>query len=292
MTGAADFTFRDGERVIRFGPGVLGEAAGLLEEQGFDAYALLTTERAVADAPPALTEGAAVVVFVPDGQVPEAAAAVRGGVEGRALVALGGGRVVDAAKAIAAADGLRVAAIPTSLAGSTFTPFHRMPKGVDGYGSTRPALAVCDSGLMASAPMPGLAATAMNALGHAVEALYAPSANPVSEGAALRAASLMASGLAQEEPRREDLAEAAVLGGYAVGVAGLCVHHAVCQTIVRVAGTRHAATNAVVTGLGQLGLEPSRVDEIASAALHHPGVAVTPGDVTLDDLRALVRAAL
>ena len=57
---------------------------------------------------------------------------------GRDVVAFGGGRVVDAAKAVAAADGAAVAAVPTTLAGSTFTPFHRMPAGLEGYGSARP----------------------------------------------------------------------------------------------------------------------------------------------------------
>jgi len=332
----SDFTFTDGERTIRFGAGVLGEASELIEAQGLGGYALLTTERALAETPASLIGGAATVLHVTDGPVPDIAAAVREEVHGRPLVALGGGRVVDAAKAIAAADGLRVAAIPTTLAGSSFTPFHRMPAGVEGYGSTRPVLAVCDADLMASAAMPGLAATAMNALAHATEALYAPRANPVSEGAALRAAALIASGLKDPVPARAELAEAAVLAGYAVGVAGLCVHHAICQTIVRATETPHAATNAVmlphsvafmagrapreidalagalgvsgrdeaahavaslsgramVTSLGQLGFEPARAGEVASAALHHPGVACTPGKVTLDDLHSLVRSAL
>ncbi len=86
----------------------------------------------------------------------------------------------------------------------------------------------------------------MNALAHASESLYAPGANPVAEGAALRAAELFASGLAPGELRREDLALAALLGGYAVGTTGLSLHHALCQTIVRTAGTPHALTNAVM----------------------------------------------
>jgi alcohol dehydrogenase class IV len=61
--------------------------------------------------------------------------------------------VIDAAKAIAGVDGLRCAAIPTTLAGSSFTPFHRMPAGVEDFSFVRPALAVCDPALMASAPM-------------------------------------------------------------------------------------------------------------------------------------------
>jgi maleylacetate reductase len=154
--------------------------------------------------------------------------------------------VVDSAKAVAAADGLRAAAIPMTLAGSPFTPFHRLPAGASAPGLVRPALAVCDPGLMASPPLPGLAATAMNALAHACEALYAPLANPASSAVGLRAAELIAAALAPPEPDRVDLALGALLGGWAIGNSGLWVHHAVCQTIVRVAGTPHAETNAVM----------------------------------------------
>jgi maleylacetate reductase len=240
------FRFRDGERLIAFGHGVLDDAVELISAQGLDGYALLTTERALGSAPAALAEGAEVVLHVPAGPVPECAAAVRGGVGGRPLVAFGGGRVVDAAKAIAAADELRCGAIPTTLAGSSFTPFHRMPVGVEGYGLVRPVLAVCEPALMASAPLPDLAATAMNAMAHATEALYASGANPVSEGAALRAAVLFARGLPADPPESHDVALAGVLAGWAVGTAGLALHHALCQTLVRVLGTPHAQTNAVM----------------------------------------------
>jgi len=243
---ATDFTFRDGERVIRFAEGAAAEASGLIEAQGFAGYALLTTNRALDSAPPGVEIGAEVVLYVPHGAVPDAAAAVREAVAGRPMVALGGGRVVDAAKAIAGADGLRCAAIPTTLAGSSFTPFHRMPAGVADFSFVRPALAVCDSALMSSAPMPGLAATAMNALAHAFESLYAPGANPVAEGAALRSAELFARGLAADPPVAGEIALAAVLAGWAVGTTGLAVHHALCQTVVREAGTPHAQTNAVI----------------------------------------------
>ena len=242
----AGFTFRDGERLIRFGAGAVDEAAELIEARGLGGYALLTTERALGSAPAGLEERAEAVLHVPHGPVPEAAAAVREDVAGRAMVAFGGGRVVDVAKAIAGADGLRCAAIPTTLAGSSFTQIHRMPAGVEEFTLVRPVLAVCDPALMASAPMPDLAATAMNALAHAVESLYAPGANPVAEGAALRAAALFARGLPADPPVGEDVALAGVLAGWAVGTTGLAVHHAVCQTIVRQVGTPHAQTNAVM----------------------------------------------
>ena len=56
----------------------------------------------------------------------------------------------------------------------------------------RPSLVIADPELMASAPLPRLAASAMNALAHAMEALYTPLANPVTSLAALRAAELIA----------------------------------------------------------------------------------------------------
>lgn len=239
------FTWIDGERLIRFARGAIADAPDLLAGRGFDRYALLTTERAEA-ASPALVQGADAVLHVPPGPVPDAAAAVRPGVQGRPVVALGGGRVVDAAKAVAAADELSCAAVPTTLAGSPWTPFHRMPVGVTASRLVRPELVVWDPDLIATLPRQQLVATAINALAHAFESLYAPLANPVSELAALRAAELLGRELPHEAPDRETVALAAMLGGYAVGATGFAVHHAICQTTVRTCGVAHAETNAIV----------------------------------------------
>jgi alcohol dehydrogenase class IV len=195
---------------------------------------------------PLLIEEAGDSFHVPRGPVPEAAAAVRDEIGGRAIVAVGGGRVIDSAKAIAGADGLRCAAIPTTLSGAEMTPFHRMPAGVDEWRLTRPEVVAAVPSLMASQPMPDLAASAMNALAHAIEALYAPGTNDVAQEAALRSANLIATGLDRDEPERTELALGALLAGYASGIAGFAIHHAVCQTIVRELRTPHAQTNAVM----------------------------------------------
>ena len=239
------FTWRDGERLIRFGEGLADKAVDLLDEGGFGGYVLFTTERARAQAP-AVADGAADVAIVPQGRVDEISAELLERVGERPLVALGGGRVVDTAKAIGGARDLGVAAIPTTLSGAEMTPFHRTPLGVEGARLVRPSLVVADPDVMASQTGPQLAASAMNALAHAMESLYTPLANPVAEMAALRSAELFEDALPRDEPPRPPLALAAVLAGYAVGAAGLAVHHAVCQTIVRVAGAPHAETNAVM----------------------------------------------
>ena len=306
---AESFSWRDGERLIRFGDGALAEALQLLAAYGFDAYALLTTERAQGDAPQ-LAHDARVVAHVPSGPVPDASAAVREDVQGMPLVALGGGRVIDSAKAIAGADGGSVAAIPTTLSGAPMTRFHRMPAGVEQFSLVRPTLVVADPRLMASQPLPDLAASAMNECAHAVESLYGPGRSPVTSMAALRAVELFDSGLSDAEPRRDDLALASILAGYAVGCAGFAVHHAVCQTTVRVLGTPHAQTNAVmlphtagfvaaraaealqgvdpaalarlaahagVTRLGELGVTEGDLDRVVQATLSHPAIGNTPG---------------
>lgn len=179
------------------------------------------------------------------GPVSDAAAGLMDDVAGRDIVAFGGGRVVDTAKAATAAQWQPS---PRRWRGSTFTPFHRMPTGYEGRGSmTRPALALCDPTLMTSAPRDMLTATAMNALAHGVEGLYGPLANPVAEGASLRGTPLIVSALEADPFEPEDLALGALLCGYSIGVAaGLMVHHACCQTIVAVLGTPHAHTNAVM----------------------------------------------
>ena len=248
----SDFTWVDGERVVRFATGAVDEAPGWLADRGFEGYVLLTTERlAQSEAQDGalvrlLAEEASEVVPVGPGRVDELSAGLLEEVGGRPPLAFGGGRVIDVAKALAGASHGRCAAVPTTLAGSPMTPFHRTPAGVEDAAMVRPELVIVDPQTMASQPPARLAASAMNSLAHAMEALYADRANPVSTLAALEAARLYGEELLNDSAERPSLALAAVLAGFAVGSTGLAVHHAVCQTIVRVAGTPHAETNAVM----------------------------------------------
>jgi maleylacetate reductase len=205
----------------------------------------MSTERACGAAP-ALADRARQVIHVPPGKVDEISAEILREVPDLPLAALGGGRVVDTTKAVAGARGTRCAAVPTTLSGAEMTPFHRLPAGVDGARMVRPALVIADPTLMASQPGPQLTASAMNALAHAMEALYTPFASPVTDLAALRAAELIAASVPRDPPDRDQLALGALLAGYASGATGIAVHHAVCQTIVRTAGAPHAETNAVM----------------------------------------------
>jgi maleylacetate reductase len=300
----------DAERLIAYGRGIATrDSQTLLEQRGFIGYALITTERAVSSVP-GLADRAAVVALAGHGLVADVAALLREQVIGLPLVALGGGRVIDAAKAIGALDRAArpegVAAIPTTLSGAELTPIHRRLEGTVG-GSIRPSLVVCDPELMASQPMPELAASAMNALAHACEARWSSNGSAVTDAVAERAAQLLAYGLMIARPKRELLALGAVLAGQSFGFVGTGVHHIVCQTLVQRLGTPHAATNAAILP-HSLALMARRAPG-AIAALDHAlrsdaagiirRVAARAGTTrlrtfghTLDEYRALVPAML
>ena len=258
------FTWRDGERLIRFGRGVAAEAVDVLGGPG---YRLLTTERAAA-ALPAVAEAAGDVRCVPGGTVPGlAAAALAGGAGDGRVVALGGGRVVDTAKAVAAALGARAMAIPTTLSGAEMTRGHRHAEGVDeSTPRVRPAVVVYDPALAASQPEPELAASALNALGHAVEGPCTPRANPVAALAARDAARRLVGAFAGAEPDRDELALGALLAGYTIDSTGFGLHHVMAQTLVFAGLASHGQANAILL---------PHTDRRARLAL--PGAAGRPG---------------
>ena len=101
-----DFIWRDADRVVVFRRDGVEGAPQLLDEHGFGAFDLLSTERALRDAP-GLADAAATTHLVDPGQVPQTAAALLETARSSHLVALGGGRVIDTAKAIAAISGCR-----------------------------------------------------------------------------------------------------------------------------------------------------------------------------------------
>ena len=238
------FTWRDGERTIRFGRGVAAEA---VETLGGAGYALLTTERAAAMAP-AVVAGAAGVHMLGPGRVDELAGDLLGAVARERIVGLGGGRVIDTAKALAAASGgTQVAmAVPTTLSGAEMTRIHRRARGADQRSPTvRARVVVNDPELSASQRLAELAASALNALSHAVEGPCTPLSNPVATIAAHEGARLLARSLSQA-PDRDGLALGALLSGYVIDSTGYGLHHVLSQTLVRLAGAGHGPANAVL----------------------------------------------
>lgn len=313
------FDWKDGERTIHFGRGRAADAVDLLGGAG---YTLLCTARSRA-ALPAVVEGAATVHDVPAGRVDEVAGALLAASEGDRFVALGGGRVIDVAKALAAALGGRSLAIPTTLSGAEMTWVHRHAAGVpEDTPRARPVVVVCDPALAASQPEDALAGSALNALGHAVEAPATTMANPVAALVGHEASRLLVGAYAAGAPDRDALALGALLAGYAIDSAWYGLHHVLSQTLVRVAGIPHGSANAIMlqhtlgalerrgaspgvsvgdvqricaltgaTRLGELGVTDTQLDDCADAAAERRELGLTPPPADREEIRALYAAA-
>jgi len=98
-------------------------------------------------------------------------------------VAVGGGSTIGLGKAIALESALPILAIPTTYAGSEMTPIY----GLTESGQKRtgrdlrvlPQTVIYDPLLTLTLPVPLSITSALNAMAHCIEALYAEDANPV-----------------------------------------------------------------------------------------------------------------
>lgn len=189
-------------------------------------------------------------------EVTEAALAI---VEARdidGLVAIGGGSTVGLGKALSLRTGLPHLAMPTTYAGSEMTPI--LGETAHGIKTTRrsqdliPDTVIYDVDLTLGLPTRISAASGLNAIAHAVEALYAPDANPLTslmaeEGIAALARALP-SILAEQTDgtARRDALYGAWLCGACLGAVGMSLHHKLCHVLGGSFDLPHAETHAIV----------------------------------------------
>jgi alcohol dehydrogenase class IV len=158
-----------------------------------------------------------------------------------AVVAIGGGSAIGLAKAISARTGVPQIAVPTTYAGSEVTPV--LGETEDGVKTTRrdPALApgtvVYDPELTVSMPVGLTRTSAMNALAHAVEALWAPDATAVTDALATEAVDgiLTALPAVLDDPTgpagRGRLQSAAWLAGICLAQTRMGLHHQLAHVL-------------------------------------------------------------
>jgi maleylacetate reductase len=182
------------------------------------------------------------------------AAAIQLGADG--CVALGGGSAIGLAKAVALTSGLPIVALPTTYAGSEMTPIYGLTE--HGYKTTgrdaraRPAVVIYDPLLTLSLPPDVSAASGINALAHAVEALYAVGANPVVSLIAEESVRALAEGLPRVVAAPDDVDARATslygawLAGIALGSVSMALHHKLCHTLGGAFDLPHARTHSVV----------------------------------------------
>jgi maleylacetate reductase len=188
---------------------------------------------------------------VPSERVAEAAARAAYGV-----VALGGGSAIDLGKAITAEAGVGLVSIPTTYAGAEWTPYFgiRAPDRTMKGGGSGAHLAgvVYEPELTLSLPRAETVGTAMNALAHCAEALYARGHNAAADEHALVGARLIARHLPRvvSTPsalgERHALLEGAMHAGMALGGSMLALGHAMAQALGGRYGLPHGAMNAIV----------------------------------------------
>jgi maleylacetate reductase len=203
------------------------------------------------------------------------------------IVSVGGGSATGLAKLAALEGDLPVIAVPTTYAGSEMTPvWGRTDGAVKRTGRDPRALprtVIYDPELLAALPAPLAGASGMNALAHCVEALYAPSADPLTtltalEGARLIARFLPAACRSADQDSAGGLLWAACLAGRAFGTAGGSLHHSLCHLLGGAADLPHAQTHAVVLPHVIAFLAPSLTPVLARLAGALAADPADPGD--------------
>jgi alcohol dehydrogenase len=221
-----------------------------------------------------------------------------------ALVAVGGGSALDAAKGIAiaavnpqrgrdldyrtsfAASGLPIIAVPTTAGtgaetnafGVVTDPVTRR-KFYVGHPSTMPVAAILDPALTIGLPALATAATGLDALTHAIESYLSVRANPWSDGIALQVIRLVSTHLpaacadGADLEARSHLLLAAHMAGIGMATTGLGLVHAIGHALGGRYDIAHGVTLAMVLAPVLRFSQPARQDRLAAIA-----VALGAGD--------------
>jgi maleylacetate reductase len=279
------FTYQTAPMRVIFGAGTLGQLPNELARLGISRALVLATPNQAPQAShiAAMLGGRAAGIFAEAAMHTPVDVTDRAMVQVRALdvdgvVAIGGGSTTGLGKAIALRTNLPQIVVPTSYAGSEMTSI--LGETRDGLKTTQsspkilPETVIYDVELTMTMPQSLSATSGLNAIAHAVEALYARDRNPI--------ISLMAQegirSLAQALPKIKDdagdieaRAEAlygAWLCGSCLGAVGMAIHHKLCHTLGGSFDLPHAETHAVILPHAvayNASAEPQAMSQIARA---------------------------
>ncbi|KKC26653.1 maleylacetate reductase [Sphingomonas sp. SRS2] len=176
------------------------------------------------------------------------------GIDG--IVAVGGGSTIGLGKAIALRTDLPQIVVPTTYAGSEVTPV--LGETRDGQKVTQtnlkvlPEVVIYDVDMTLGLPERMSATSGINAIAHAVEALYAMNGNPIIDMMAAAGVRSLAGALPRIVANPMDLAArseaqyGAWLCGTCLGAVGMSLHHKLCHTLGGSFNLPHAETHTIV----------------------------------------------
>jgi maleylacetate reductase len=171
-------------------------------------------------------------------------------------VAVGGGSTTGLGKAIALESGLPIIAIPTTYAGSEMTPIWGLTdNGIKKTGRDSrvlPRTVIYDPELTLTLPLSMTVTSALNAIAHAAEGLYAHDGNPITSLMAEEGIRASAAALAPlaADPRdlqaRSEALYGAWLCGSVLGSVAMGLHHKLCHTLGGSFNLNHADVHTVM----------------------------------------------
>ncbi len=248
---------------VRFGPGVRHKVAEEMAAMGLGRALILTTpQQADTGAEFAALLGARVAgvyanatMHTPVAISEEATArALELGAD--CLLAVGGGSTTGLGKAIALRTDLPQIVVPTTYAGSEATGILGQTEA--GRKTTltspkvQPEVILYDAELVRSLPVGMTVTSALNAMAHAAEGLYAQNRSPISTLMALEGLRAFRDALPRVLDNPADLHArgetlyGAWLCGTVLGTVGMALHHKLCHTLGGSFDLPHAETHSVI----------------------------------------------
>ncbi|TNC47286.1 maleylacetate reductase [Rubellimicrobium rubrum] len=171
-------------------------------------------------------------------------------------LAIGGGSTIGLSKAIALRTDLPQLVVPTTFAGSEMTPILGQTQA--GRKTTltdpkvQPETVIYDPDLLATLPREIAGPSALNAIAHSMEALYAREANPVIDMFAEESIRALGESvpvfMGEGDPAHayETALYGAWLGGICLGSVGMAIHHKICHTLGGTFDLNHADVHCLM----------------------------------------------
>ena len=172
------------------------------------------------------------------------------------VISIGGGSAIGLGKAISINAALYHIAVPTTYAGSEATPV--LGETINGNKNTRvsddilPNTIIYDANLSLSLPIHISAKSGINAIAHAVEALYAKDCDPVTITFAKQGVQVLAEALLEiiQQPGSQAARSTALYGAWLCGIClanvGMSLHHKLCHVLGGSLSLPHADTHAII----------------------------------------------